>query len=78
MSAPHKNFFFSFTVIYAFLLGELILPFLPYTRKMFLIWIDEYEGAEILSCYSLFHQEDTLSAFWSEKDPPLQEINPEN
>ena len=52
---------------------------------MFLIWIDEYEGAEILSCYSLFHQElmiictpaDTMPEFWSETDPPLQEINPD-
>ena len=71
------------TVIYAFLLGELT-P-LPHTKEMFLIWIDEYDGAEILSCYSLFHQElmiictptDTLPEFWSETDPPLQEINPE-
>ena len=70
-------------MIYAFLLGELT-P-LPHTKEMFLIWIDEYDGAEILSCYSLFHQElmiictpaDTLPEFWSETDPPLQEINPD-
>ena len=70
--------------------GDLCLSFrwaysLAHTKEMFLIWIDEYDGAEILSCYSLFHQElmiictptDTLPEFWSETDPPLQEINPD-
>ena len=52
---------------------------------MFIISVDSYDGVEILVCFSIYHQEllliwtpeDTLPAFWSEQEPPLQEVNPE-